>query len=172
VAKFLGKSSSNIFLPQDSEWAIENGKLYVVQTRPITTMNATTSKNKETVKQAKAISGKLILEGQPASPGVVTGIVNILKSAKEIGKIKRGDILVTDMTTPDFVPAMKRAVAIVTNKGGQTSHAAIEPRVASLCGRYQNRYYNPQTGRVITAMEPLVKSTSPPQSLFRYLCTH
>ncbi len=128
VAKLGKKLQQHYFFPQDSEWAIENGKLYVVQTRPITTVDATTSKNEATKTQAKPISGKLILEGQPASPGVVTGIVNILKSAKEIGKIKRGDILVTDMTTPDFVPAMKKAVAIVTNKGGQTSHAAIVSR--------------------------------------------
>lgn len=127
VAKLGKKLQKHYFFPQDSEWAIENGKLYVVQTRPITTVNATTTKNEE-VKTQKPISGKLILTGQPASPGVVTGIVNILKSAKEINKIKRGDILVTDMTTPDFVPAMKRAVAIVTNKGGQTSHAAIVSR--------------------------------------------
>ncbi len=127
VAKLGKKLQKHYFFPQDSEWAIENGKLYVVQTRPITTVNATTTKNEE-VKSQKPISGKLILTGQPASPGVVTGIVNILKSAKEINKIKRGDILVTDMTTPDFVPAMKRAVAIVTNKGGQTSHAAIVSR--------------------------------------------
>ncbi|MBU2103361.1 MAG: phosphoenolpyruvate synthase, partial [Candidatus Omnitrophica bacterium] len=72
--------------------------------------------------------GKLILAGQTASPGIATGIVNILKSAREITRVKRGDILVTDMTTPDFVPAMKKAVAIVTNKGGQTSHAAIVSR--------------------------------------------
>lgn len=128
VAKLGKKLQQHYFFPQDSEWAIENGKLFVVQTRPITTMKATTDKNVETKTQAKVISGKLILEGQPASPGVVTGIVNILKSAKEINKIKQGDILVTDMTTPDFVPAMKRAVAIVTNKGGQTSHAAIVSR--------------------------------------------
>src|SRR3989339_955400 len=127
VAKLGKKLQQHYFFPQDSEWAIENGKLFVVQTRPITTVTATTAKNEE-VKTQKAITGKLILEGQPASPGVVTGIVNILKSAKEINKIKRGDILVTDMTTPDFVPAMKRAVAIVTNKGGQTSHAAIVSR--------------------------------------------
>lgn len=128
VARLGKKLQQHYFFPQDSEWAIENGKLFVVQTRPITTVDATTSKNEQTKTQAKKISGKLILQGQPASPGVVTGIVNILKSAKEIGKIKRGDILVTDMTTPDFVPAMKRAVAIVTNKGGQTSHAAIVSR--------------------------------------------
>lgn len=128
VAELGKKLHQHYFFPQDSEWAIENGKLYVVQTRPITTVAATTSKNDERVVQKKIISGKLILEGEPASPGVVTGIVNILKSAKEIGKIKHGDILVTDMTTPDFVPAMKKAVAIVTNKGGQTSHAAIVSR--------------------------------------------
>ena len=127
VAKLGKKLQQHYFFPQDSEWAIENGKLYVVQTRPITTIKATTDKAKQ-AKTDKPIIGNLILEGQPASPGVVTGIVNILKSAKEIDKIKRGDILVTDMTTPDFVPAMKRAVAIVTNKGGQTSHAAIVSR--------------------------------------------
>lgn len=128
VAKLGKKLQQHYFFPQDVEWAIEDGRLYVVQTRPITTVEATTAKNAETVIAAKPISGKLLLTGEPASPGVVTGIVNILKSAREIGKIKRGDILVTDMTTPDFVPAMKKAVAIVTNKGGQTSHAAIVSR--------------------------------------------
>ena len=128
VAKLGKKLQQHYFFPQDSEWAMENGKIFIVQTRPITTIQATTEKTAAVVKAAHKITGKLILTGEPASPGVVTGIVNILKSAKEIGKIKRGDILVTDMTTPDFVPAMKKAVAIVTNKGGQTSHAAIVSR--------------------------------------------
>jgi len=159
VATLGKKLQQHYFFPQDSEWAIENGKLYVVQTRPITTVNATTTKNEASKTEAKKITGKLILEGQPASPGVVTGIVNILKSAKEINKIKRGDILITDMTTPDFVPAMKRAVAIVTNKGGQTSHAAKQRRPDFSCGhcqprtgcpmhrRYQNSHYYSQTGQ-------------------------
>ncbi len=128
IAKLGKKLQQHYFFPQDIEWAMEDGKMYIVQTRPITTIQATTEKHESSVKAVKAISGKLILKGEPASPGVATGIVNILKSAKEIGKIKRGDILVTDMTTPDFVPAMKKAVAIVTNKGGQTSHAAIVSR--------------------------------------------
>ncbi|MFH1243984.1 MAG: phosphoenolpyruvate synthase [bacterium] len=128
VATLGKKLQQHYFFPQDIEWAIENGKLFVVQTRPITTVEATTTKNSEVQTQAQVITGKLLLQGEPASPGVVTGIVNVLKSAKEIGKIKQGDILVTDMTTPDFVPAMKKAVAIVTNKGGQTSHAAIVSR--------------------------------------------
>lgn len=128
IAKLGKKLQHHYFFPQDIEWAMENGKMYIVQTRPITTIEATTEKHETSAKAVKAITGKMILQGEPASPGVATGIVNILKSAKEINKVKKGDILVTDMTTPDFVPAMKKAVAIVTNKGGQTSHAAIVSR--------------------------------------------
>jgi len=128
VAEVGKKLHQHYFFPQDIEWAIENGKFYVVQTRPITTIKATEEKKTESKTQTNTPRGKLILEGQTASPGIATGIVNILRSAREITKIKAGDILVTDMTTPDFVPAMKKAVAIVTNKGGQTSHAAIVSR--------------------------------------------
>jgi len=152
VATLGKKLQQHYFFPQDIEWAIENGKLYVVQTRPITTVEATTHKNTQVKAQAKVITGKLLLQGEPASPGVVTGIVNVLKSAKEIGKIKRGDILVTDMTTPDFVPAMKKAVAIVTNKGGQTSHAAIVSRELGVPCVVGTRLATQilKTGRVIT----------------------
>ena len=130
VAKMGKKLHQHYFFPQDIEWAIENGKLYIVQTRPITTVKTTAKKlaSAEESSKSAAPKGKMILEGQSASPGTVTGIVNILKSAHDIRKIKLGDILVTDMTTPDFVPAMKKAVAIITNKGGQTSHAAIVSR--------------------------------------------
>ncbi len=128
IATLGKKLQQHYFFPQDVEWAMEDGKMFIVQTRPITTIEATTAKSEGSVVAKRAISGKLILQGEPASPGIATGIVNILKSAKEISKVKRGDILVTDMTTPDFVPAMKKAVAIVTNKGGQTSHAAIVSR--------------------------------------------
>lgn len=130
VAKLGKKLHQHYFFPQDIEWAIENGKLYVVQTRPITTIKATDKKlsSQKSAPQKAHPKGKLILAGQTASPGIATGIVNILKSARDIKRVKRGDILVTDMTTPDFVPAMKKAVAIITNKGGQTSHAAIVSR--------------------------------------------
>lgn len=127
MAEFGHKLQQHYFFPQDVEWAMENGNLFIVQTRPITTIKATTRAS-EQAKLSKAEIGKLLLTGNPASPGRVTGIVKVLKSAKQINKIKIGDILVTSMTTPDFVPAMKKAVAIVTNKGGQTSHAAIVSR--------------------------------------------
>lgn len=128
LAKLSQKLQEHYYYPQDSEWALEKGKLYIVQTRPITTMEKTqkiqNSKNQnETIQETAPI-----LKGIPASPGMGTGIVRILKSPKEIDKIKTGDILVAPMTSPDYVPAMKKATAIVTNEGGMTSHAAIVSR--------------------------------------------
>ena len=69
-----------------------------------------------------------MLSGSPASPGMASGPVKILEDATQIDKILKGDVLVAEMTTPDFVPAMKRAAAIVTDQGGRTSHAAIVSR--------------------------------------------
>jgi pyruvate,water dikinase len=73
-------------------------------------------------------SAAIILNGQPASPGVGVGTVKIVNSPSEIDIVREGDILVAEMTTPDFVPAMKRAAAIVTDRGGRTCHAAIVSR--------------------------------------------
>lgn len=126
LAKLSQKLQDHYYFPQDSEWALEKGKLYIVQTRPITTIESTTKKlsDQATENQDKAP----ILKGIPASPGIGTGEVKILKSPSEIEKIKKGDILVAPMTSPDYVPAMKKASAIVTNEGGMTSHAAIVSR--------------------------------------------
>ena len=75
-----------------------------------------------------ASSAKMIARGLGASPGVGKGKVVILAGPREIGRVQKGDVLVTEMTTPDFVPAMKKASAIVTNSGGMTCHAAIVSR--------------------------------------------
>jgi len=83
-------------------------------------------KEERGVKMAEA--GKIILRGLGAAPGIGKGTVKVLAGPKEMGKVLKGDVLVTDMTTPDFVPAMKRASAIVTNSGGMTCHAAIVSR--------------------------------------------
>lgn len=111
--------------PQDIEWTLEGGKLQIVQTRPVTTLKISAPVSKEGVKIS---AGNLLLEGLAASPGVASGKVKIIQSAKEIDKVKKGEVLVAEMTSPDFVPAMRRAVAIVTNSGGMTSHAAIVSR--------------------------------------------
>lgn len=109
-------------VPQDIEWAMEKNVLYIVQSRPITTLKAG-----ETKVQDK-ISGKIILEGLSASSGVSSGQVKIVKKMSELNKIKTGDILVTKMTTPDMVPQMKKASGIITDEGGITCHAAIVSR--------------------------------------------
>ncbi len=129
IAKIGKKIHQHYFFPQDIEWAIEKEKIYILQTRPVTTLREKKEREKEK-EDIKAISQvkAAILIGIPASPGMATGYARIIHSQKEINKVKKGDILVTEMTSPDFVPAMKKAVAIVTDKGGQTSHAAIVSR--------------------------------------------
>lgn len=126
VAKLSIKVHQHYFFPQDSEFAVEGGKVYLVQTRPITTLDLGSEKPK--VSEEQLLNLKQVLQGQPASFGVGFGKVVKIKSASEINKVKDGNVLVTEMTSPDFVPAMKRASAIVTDKGGQTSHAAIVSR--------------------------------------------
>jgi pyruvate,water dikinase len=127
LAKLSAKLHTHYYFPQDTEWAKEKGKLYIVQTRPVTAI-ATTTKNVKTDKDGIKIAQAPILTGSPASPGIGTGLVKILKNPKEIDKIKKGDVLVAPMTSPDYVPAMKKSAAIVTDQGGQTSHAAIVSR--------------------------------------------
>jgi pyruvate,water dikinase len=107
--------------PQDIEWAREDGELFIVQSRPVTTI-------KETAEAERKITAPVLLTGAPASPGMASGPVKIVRDPSEIDKVLDGDVLVAEMTTPDFVPAMKRAVAIVTDRGGRTAHAAIVSR--------------------------------------------
>lgn len=111
------------YFPQDIEWAIDNKRIFIVQTRAITTTHM-----KKTETTATTDHLHLILQGSPASPGIASGPVKILKSVKEMGQILAGDILVAPQTNPDYVPAMKKAAAIITEKGGRTSHAAIVSR--------------------------------------------
>jgi pyruvate, water dikinase len=116
--------------PQDTEWAIEDDKVYMVQSRPVTTLGgAASAETTEAGEEKKSLSeAEIILKGAAASTGIAAGNVVVIHSPTEIDKIKDGDVLVTEMTTPDYVPAMKRAKAIVTDKGGRTCHAAIVSR--------------------------------------------
>lgn len=109
--------------PQDIEWAEEGGELDILQTRPVTALAIAEAETEEAVETAP-----LLLSGSPASPGAALGPVRIVLSSSEIDRVKEGDVLVAEMTTPDFVPAMKRAAAIVTDRGGRTCHAAIVSR--------------------------------------------
>ncbi len=112
-------------IPQDIEWAFENDEMFILQSRPITTISSGT-KAEET-----GGDGKILVTGLGASPGLVSGEVKVISGSNELNKIKEGDIMVTVMTTPDMVPAMTRAAAIVTDEGGMTCHAAIVSRELS-----------------------------------------
>ncbi|MBI2103729.1 phosphoenolpyruvate synthase [Candidatus Woesebacteria bacterium] len=128
LAKIGEKLQRHYYFPQDIEWAKEKGKLYIVQTRPVTTIGATKGRKELEIQTDGKVAVAPILEGAGASPGIATGRVRIVKNPREIGSVKNGDILVSIMTSPDFVPAMKRAAGIITDQGGQTSHAAIVSR--------------------------------------------
>ncbi len=168
LAKLGKRVEQHYGKPQDMEWAVAEGKIFLVQSRPITTLKGNAAvlgeipeiSGKIAVPQAalqkapaqqaiakaapqgqkgeeprggKMASGeptadKIAARGLGSSPGVGKGKVVILAGPKEIGKVQKGDVLVTEMTTPDFVPAMKKAAAIVTNSGGMTCHAAIVSR--------------------------------------------
>jgi pyruvate,water dikinase len=107
--------------PQDIEWAKDGGNIYIVQTRPITTLKTKEGPTEE-------IKGVELVHGLPASPGAAAGRTEIILHPSDIVNLKEGEILVAEMTTPDFVPAMKRSAAIVTDRGGRTCHAAIVSR--------------------------------------------
>src|SRR5581483_2429252 len=113
--------------PQDIEWAMsQEGVLNVLQARPITTLKGKPGGSAAAPQAAG--SGAALLSGLGASPGVAVGKVAIIANVEQLEKCKPGDILVTQMTMPDMVPAMKRAAAIVTDEGGMTCHAAIVSR--------------------------------------------
>ncbi|WP_133407251.1 phosphoenolpyruvate synthase [Parashewanella tropica] len=114
--------------PMDIEWAKDgnDGKLYIVQARPETV------RSREDVQLIERYHlktrGELLSEGRAIGHKIGTGVAKVLKSLDEMDQIQEGDVLVTDMTDPDWEPIMKRASAIVTNRGGRTCHAAIIAR--------------------------------------------
>ncbi|OYR53712.1 phosphoenolpyruvate synthase [Halorubrum sp. Ea1] len=139
--------------PQDVEWAIRDGEIYMLQSRPITTIQEDESDEggadaggtggetpkKSTVGGASGRPGAanggsagadedVLADGLGASPGVVSGAVRIVHKLDHLDQVQEGDVMVTEMTMPDMVPAMKRAAGIVTDEGGMTSHAAIISR--------------------------------------------
>ena len=113
--------------PMDIEWALDglDGELYIVQARPETVQSRSGS-----VIERYELGGKgnVLTEGRSIGARIGAGKAKIITSLDEMDKIQEGDVLVTDMTDPDWEPIMKRAAAIVTNRGGRTCHAAIIAR--------------------------------------------
>jgi pyruvate,water dikinase len=126
LGKLARRAEEHYGVPQDLEFAIAGDAIYLTQTRPITTLH-----EKSRVPSANK-TGRVLVHGLGASPGRASGAVRVLASPEEDAAMQNGEILVTRMTSPDWVPIMRRAAAIVTDAGGMTSHAAIVARELGL----------------------------------------
>jgi pyruvate, water dikinase len=127
---FAKATKDKVWSPMDIEWAKDahDGKLYIVQARPETIYGG---KNSSVLQQYVLKSGakkEEIVTGLSIGHKIASGVARVVKGAQDIGKIKDGDVIVTEMTDPDWVPAMKRAAGIITDSGGRTCHAAIVSR--------------------------------------------
>ncbi len=112
----------------DIEWALDgvDGQMYIVQARPETVESRASATVIERYELQQ--TAKVLLEGRAIGQRIGSGPVSLIKDPSEMSRVKEGDVLVTDMTDPDWEPIMKRAAAIVTNRGGRTCHAAIIAR--------------------------------------------
>jgi pyruvate,water dikinase len=127
------RAESHYDQPQDVEWAIQDGEVYLLQSRPITTIaDDLADDSADGSADEDATEGEseddVLIDGLGASPGTAAGSVRIIHSIDQLDKVDEGDVIVTEMTTPDMAPAMKRAGALVTDEGGMTCHAAIISR--------------------------------------------
>ena len=120
LARIGARVEEHYGVPQDTEWAIEGDTVYLVQSRPITTLDGGAD--------AARSPGSPVVSGLSASPGVVVGRVRVLWNPTQGEELEAGEILVAPMTNPDWVPAIRRAAALVTDSGGITCHAAIVSR--------------------------------------------
>ena len=143
LARFALASEQHYGAPQDMEFAIDGSGMFITQTRPITTLppatasasaaqatTATPATQEPSAPPAAtpAAAQAPLLRGLGASPGAATGRVRVLTATAQAGQLQPGEVLVAPMTSPDWVPIMRRASAIVTDAGGMTSHAAIVSR--------------------------------------------
>ncbi|PIV15122.1 MAG: phosphoenolpyruvate synthase [Gallionellales bacterium CG03_land_8_20_14_0_80_55_15] len=127
LARYAVSIEQHYGCPMDIEWGRDglDGKLYILQARPETVKSRALGRQQ----QFRLLQrGEVLAEGRAIGQKIGAGRVRIVASPAEMGKVQRGDVLVTDMTDPDWEPVMKKAAAIVTNRGGRTCHAAIIAR--------------------------------------------
>lgn len=122
IARLAMAAEKHYGRPQDVEWAIEGDRIWLVQARPITTLGTVQAPHTDTGE------GTALVTGLAAAPGVASGAVRVLAGPSEGQLLQDGEILVAEMTTPDWVPTIRKAAALVTDSGGVTCHAAIVAR--------------------------------------------
>ena len=137
IVYLLEKEYCTLFnknLGVDVEWAIDgkDSKIYILQTRPETVHSNKDTTNLDIEKYILEEKGEILITGVAVGDKISSGNIKIIDNIKNISQFEKGDILVTDMTTPDWEPIMKIASGIITNKGGRTCHAAIIAREMGL----------------------------------------
>ncbi|HJA73977.1 MAG TPA: phosphoenolpyruvate synthase [Candidatus Limosilactobacillus faecipullorum] len=132
LAGYVKKVEDHYGCYMDMEYALDErtNKLWIVQARPETVWSRRNKekKNAEEAPKMSVADAEVVVKGLPASPGLAAGKAHVIENPDDIDNFKEGEVLVTLMTSPDWVPAMKKAKAIVTNNGGMTCHAAIVSR--------------------------------------------
>ena len=133
LADYAKKLEKHYGCYMDMEWGVDErtNKIWILQARPETVWSRRNKEGGAKVQESKSMTTtdhKVIVKGLPASPGKVSGRVHVILDPSRIDEFKEGEILVTEMTAPDWVPAMKKAKAIVTDSGGMTCHASIVSR--------------------------------------------
>lgn len=133
LADYAKKIEQHYGCYMDMEWGVDErtNKIWILQARPETVWSRRNKEGGAKVQESKSMTTtdhKVIVKGLPASPGKVSGRVHVILDPSRIDEFKEGEILVTEMTAPDWVPAMKKAKAIVTDSGGMTCHASIVSR--------------------------------------------
>ena len=128
LAQYAMKIESHYGRAMDIEWALDgmDGKIYIVQARPETVKSRQSSQNIE--RYTLLETSNILVEGRAIGQKIGTGKTKIINDLSEMDSVNKGDVLVTDMTDPDWEPVMKLASAIITNRGGRTCHAAIIAR--------------------------------------------
>ena len=129
LARFARIIEKHYGRPMDIEWGKDgnDGKIYILQARP-ETVKSQQSKSDVQLRYSLKTKGRLLCQGRAIGQKIGLGPVRIVESAAEMDRVQAGDVLVTDMTDPNWEPVMKKASAIVTNRGGRTCHAAIIAR--------------------------------------------
>ena len=116
--------------PMDIEWAKDgiSGHFHILQARPETVHSVKIHESKHWQHHTLLEKGRILIQGSSVGNSIQSGVARVIESAKDLSLLKWGEVLVTDRTDPDWEPAMKKAAAIVTNRGGRTCHAAIVAR--------------------------------------------
>ena len=129
LAKYAKAIEKHYGCYMDMEWAVDHqDRIWILQARPETVWSKRNKERKAGTEMKMTTDHKVLVKGLPASPGMASGKCHVITDPKDIDEFKEGEVLVTMMTSPDWVPAMKKAVAIVTDAGGMTCHASIVSR--------------------------------------------